>query len=153
MTLFGRIKPAAAWLALLVTGLLLLQSPALAQETTGSVSGMVQDATGALIPKATVMLTDLRNKTERKTVSNSSGNFTIASVASGPQYQLTVTSPGFKSWRSQTFGLLPGDRPNFTDIKLQVGEVSAQVTVEATVVLTDLRNKTERKTVSNSSGN
>ena len=132
MTLFGRIKPAAAWLALLVTGLLLLQSPALAQETSGTVSGVVQDTTGALIRQATVVLTDLQNKTERKTVSNSSGNFTIASVASGPQYQLTVTSPGFKSWRSQTFGLLPGDRPNFTDIKLQVGEVSAQVTVEAT---------------------
>src|ERR1035441_1630167 len=94
MTLFGRIKPAAAWLALLVTGLLLLQSPALAQETSGTVSGVVQDTTGALIRQATVVLTDLQNKTERKTVSNSSGNFTIASVASGRSEERRVGKEG-----------------------------------------------------------
>jgi hypothetical protein len=129
--LLSRIKPAAGVLFLLVTGFL-LQSPALAQETTGSVSGAVQDATGAIIPHASVVLTNVQNKTERKTTSNGSGNFTMASVTSGSRYQLTVTMQGFKPWRSQPFDLLPGDRPNFTDIKLQIGEVSSQVTVEAT---------------------
>src|ERR1035437_7601758 len=104
MTLFGRIKPAAAWLALLVTGLLLLQSPALAQETSGTVSGVVQDTTGALIRQGTAVLTALQNKPERKTVSNSTGNFASASGASGPQYQLAVTSHGLKSRPSRTFG-------------------------------------------------
>jgi hypothetical protein len=130
--LFFRIKPPAGLVFLLVAGFLLLQSPALAQETTGSVSGVVQDETGALIRHATVVLTDLQNKTERKTVSNSSGNFTIASVASGLRYQITVTMAGFESWQSQPFGLLPGDRPNFTDIKMKAGSVAEQVTVEAT---------------------
>jgi len=129
--LFSRIKPAAGLLFLLVIGFL-LQQPALAQETTGSVSGAVQDATGAIIPRATVVLTNVQNKTERKTISNGSGNFTIASVTSGARYQLTISMAGFKTWRSQPFDLLPGDRPNFTDIKLQIGEVSSQVTVEAT---------------------
>ena len=132
MTLFGRIKPAAAWLALLVTGLLLLQSPALAQETTGSVSGAVKDATGALIPRATVLLTNLQNKSERKTISNSAGNFTIASVTPALSYQVTISLVGFKSWQSQPFPLQPGDQVNFSDIKLELGEVTAQVTVEAT---------------------
>src|ERR1039457_654486 len=132
MTLFGRIKPAAAWLALLVTGLLLLQSPALAQETTGSVSGAVKDATGALIPRATVLLTNLQNKSERKTISNSAGNFTIASVTPALSYQVTISLAGFKSWQSQPFPLQPGDQVNFSDIKLELGEVTAQVTVEAT---------------------
>ena len=132
MTLFGRIKPAAAWLALLVTGLLLLQSSALAQETTGSVSGAVKDATGALIPRATVLLTNLQNKSERKTISNSAGNFTIASVTPALSYQVTISLVGFKSWQSQPFPLQPGDQVNFSDIKLELGEVTAQVTVEAT---------------------
>jgi hypothetical protein len=132
MTLFGRIKPAAAWLALLVTGLLLLQSPALAQETTGSVSGAVKDASGALIPRATVVLTNLQNKTERKTISNSAGNFTLASVTPDLSYQITITVAGFKSWQSQPFPLQPGDEVNFSDIRLELGEVTAQVTVEAT---------------------
>jgi Carboxypeptidase regulatory-like domain/TonB-dependent Receptor Plug Domain len=131
MTFFPRIKLAATFLAVFVTGLLLMQSPALAQQTTGSVSGVVKDSTGAVVPHATVVLTDLQNKTERKTVSNGSGNFTMASVVSSLQYQITVTSPGFKVWESQPFALQPGDQPNFTDIRLQVGE-TASVTVEAT---------------------
>jgi Carboxypeptidase regulatory-like domain/TonB-dependent Receptor Plug Domain len=115
---------------LLVTGLLLLQPSALAQETTGSVSGQVQDSTGAIIPHASVVLTNVQNKTERKTTSGGSGNFTIASVTSGARYQLKVSMQGFNPWVSKPFDLLPGDRPNFTDIKLQPGE-SQQVTVEA----------------------
>jgi hypothetical protein len=132
MKLFPRIKPAATLLVLLVTGLLLMQSPALAQETTGSVSGVVQDTTGAVVPHANVVLTNLQDKSERKTVSDGSGNFAIASVTSGTRYQITVKMQGFKTWQSQLFELRPGDRPNFTDIKLQIGETSAQVTVEAT---------------------
>ena len=129
MMLLSRIKPAAGVLFLLVTGFL-LQSPALAQETTGSVSGQVEDSTGAIIPHASVVLTNVQNKTERKTTSNGSGNFTIASVTSGSRYQLTISMAGFNPWRSKPFDLLPGDRPNFTDIRLQPGE-SQQVTVEA----------------------
>src|SRR6185312_5036724 len=130
MMLLSRIKPAAGYVFLLVTGLLLMQPSALAQETTGSVSGQVADSTGAIIPRASVVLTNVQNKTERKTVSNGSGNFTIASVASGARYQLKVSMQGFAPWVSKPFDLLPGDRPNFTDIKLQPGE-SQQVTVEA----------------------
>lgn len=131
MTFFPRTKPAAALLALFVIGLL-LQIPTLAQETTGSVSGVVQDTTGAVIPQATVLLTNLQDKSQRKTISNGSGSFTIAAVTSGLRYQLTVQMQGFKEWQSQPFPLRPGDRPNFTDIKLQIGEAAAAVTVEAT---------------------
>jgi len=133
MMSFRKTTPATGYKFLLVIGLLLLPYPsAIAQETTGSVSGVVQDATGAVIPHAEVLLTNLQDKSERKTVSNGSGNFTIASVASAPRYQLTVKMTGFKAWQSQVFPLLPGDQPSFTDIKLQVGEAASQVTVEAT---------------------
>ena len=132
MMSFPKIKPAAGLMFLLATGFLLLQSPASAQETTGSVSGVVQDTTGAAVPNATVVLTNLENKSERKTISNGSGNFAIASATAGLQYRVTVSMVGFKSWESQTFPLRPGDQVNFTDIKLQIGSVSAAVTVEAT---------------------
>lgn len=132
MMSFPKIKPAAGLLFLLVTGLLLLQSPALAQETTGTVSGIVEDATGAAVPGASVVLTNVDNRTERKAVSNGTGNFTIASVTSGARYRVKVSMAGFKSWESQPFPMRPGDEVNFTDIKLQIGQVSAAVTVEAT---------------------
>ena len=52
MTSFPRIRPATALVMFLMAGLLLWQSPVMAQETTGSVSGIVQDSTGAAIPHA-----------------------------------------------------------------------------------------------------
>jgi len=131
MMVFPKIRPAAASLGVLIAGLLLWHLPALAQETTGSVSGVVQDTTGAAIPKATVVLTNLQNKSERKTVSNGAGEFVLGSIESALQYRITVTSPGFKSWQSQPFSLRPGDTVAYTDIKLQIGETSAEVTVEA----------------------
>jgi hypothetical protein len=88
---------------------MLLRQPVLAQETTGIVSGVVQDTTGAVIPNATVVLTNLQNKTERKTRSNGTGDFAMASVQSALQYKLTVSMQGFKSWESQSFALRPDD--------------------------------------------
>ena len=61
MTSFPRIRPAAALMMFLMAGLLLWQPPVMAQETTGSVSGMVQDTTGAAIPHASIILTNLQN--------------------------------------------------------------------------------------------
>ncbi len=132
MSLFPRIRRTVALLGFLLAGLLLWQLPALAQETTGNVTGIVRDETGAAIPKATVVLTNLADKSERKTVSNGSGDFTLASVESALQYQVVITVPGFKSWESKPFPLRPGDRIAFTDIKLSIGEASAEVTIEAT---------------------
>jgi len=129
MTLFPKIRQVAGF-GLLGLGLLLGPSPALAQQTTGTVTGVVQDATGAIVPQATVVLTNLDNKSERKTVSSGSGEFTIASVSSALRYQIKVSHDGFTSWQSQVFPLRPGDQIAFTDVKLQIGSVSEQVTVE-----------------------
>ncbi len=131
MTSFPRIRPAAALVMFLLAGLL-WQSPVMAQETTGSVSGIVQDSTGAAIPHATVILTNLQNKFAHKTVSNGSGEFTIPSVPSDLHYQIKVMMQGFKAWESKPFPIRPGDRVAFSDIKMQIGEATAEVTVEAT---------------------
>jgi hypothetical protein len=132
MKVFPRIRLTFALLGILIAGLLPWAQPAFTQETAGNVSGLVQDATGAVIPKATVVLTDLQNKTERKTVSSSGGEFTVASVQSALQYQIKVSAPGFKTWESKPFALRPGDRIAFTDIKMQLAEAASEnVTVEA----------------------
>lgn len=125
-------RAASALLCLLVAVLLLWQLPALAQETTGSVSGVVEDTTGAVIPNAVVVVTDLDNKSERKTVSNGAGEFTISAITAGLHYQLRVSETGFASWQSRSFALRPGDRLAFSDIKMQIAETTEQVTVEAT---------------------
>ncbi len=131
MMFFPKIRQVAAVLGLLMAGFLFWPPTLQAQETTGTVTGVVQDSTGAIIPHATVVLTNLDNKSERKTTSSANGNFTIASVSSGLRYQLSVSMTGFQGWQSQPFALRPGDQSSFTDIKLNVGSVTEQVTVES----------------------
>jgi hypothetical protein len=129
MKLFPRIRPTAAPV-LLITVLLLLQSPSFGQ-TTGTVTGVVADATGAVIPNAVVVLTNEQNGIRRQTVSNSVGIFAFPSVVPSTRYNVKVTATNFNAWKSQPFALRPGDQINFSDIKLAVGAAATEVTVEA----------------------
>jgi len=133
MELFSKIRQ-AAWLpTLLFIVLLLLQSPAYGQATTGNVTGVVSDAKGAVIANAAVVLTDALTGSEHRTTSNSQGFFAFASILPSTSYKFEVSVEGFRSWESQPFPLRPGDQLSFSDIKMQVGAVNASVTVEAQV--------------------
>jgi hypothetical protein len=59
MKSFPRISLTATLPVLLIATLLLLQSPPFGQATTGSVTGIVADSTGALIPNAEVQNANL----------------------------------------------------------------------------------------------
>ncbi|MFZ1085620.1 MAG: TonB-dependent receptor [Terracidiphilus sp.] len=131
MELFSRIRPTASLLALLIAALLLLQSPLFGQATTGSVTGIVADSTGAVIPHASVELTNQQTGITRKTVSNGVGSFTFAAVEPSIGYTIKVMVAKFRPWESQPFALRPGDYINLTDIRLVVGAETEQVTVEA----------------------
>jgi hypothetical protein len=116
---------------LLFTVLLLLPSALFGQATTGSVTGIVADSTGAVIPQATVELTNGQTGTSRKTVSNSVGYFVFASVESSINYTVSASAVNFRPWKSQPFALRPGDQINIGDMRLVVGATTEQVTVEA----------------------
>jgi Carboxypeptidase regulatory-like domain/TonB-dependent Receptor Plug Domain len=131
MSSFSRVRLTAVLPVLLITMLLLLQSPSFGQQTTGIVTGIVADTSGAVIPNATVELTDGQTGTTRKTVSNGVGYFVFASVEPSINYTVHIAMDQFRPWESQPFPLRPGDQINIPDIKLAVGSSSEQVTVEA----------------------
>lgn len=133
MEIFSRIRPTVSLLVVLIATLLMAQSPLWGQESTGTVTGLVADTTGAVIPKAEVTLTNEQDGTTRTTVSNGSGAFAFASVQPSTSYKFKVTATGFRPWESQSFPLRPGDQLSFRDIRLQVGDTTASVTVEAQV--------------------
>jgi hypothetical protein len=108
-----------------------MQLPLHAQETTGSVTGVVADTSAAVVPNAPVQLINGQTGTSRKTVSNGVGYFAFASVEPSISYTVEVTVPGFNPWKSQPFALRPGDQITYSDIKLAVGGSVEQVTVEA----------------------
>ncbi|HEX4156352.1 MAG TPA: carboxypeptidase regulatory-like domain-containing protein [Acidobacteriaceae bacterium] len=101
------------------------------QVITGSVTGVVKDVTGALVPNATVTLTNGQTRIVRTVASNSAGFFAFSAVEPSINYVIGVSAAQFKSWRSQPFALRPGDQLTIPDIKMAVGSASEQVTVEA----------------------
>jgi hypothetical protein len=64
--------------------------------TTGTIGGTVLDQSGAVIPGATVMITQTETKTVTQTESNSSGYFVQVGLESG-HYDVTVSVHGFAS--------------------------------------------------------
>lgn len=146
MKSFPRTMSAAALTSLLITVLLLLQSPLFGQ-ATGNVIGVVADSSGAVIPGAAVVLTNEQNGTTRQTVSNNAGVFAFTSVVPGTTYNIRITASKFKSWRSQTFPVRPGDQKNFADIKLEIGTTTTEVTVEDSIQAVKMLDSGERSDV------
>jgi hypothetical protein len=75
--------------------LLLLAAPHVsAQTNTTALTGVVSDATGALLPGATITLSSAASGTTLKTVSKAQGEFSFTQVAPG-NYEVKVSAPGF----------------------------------------------------------
>src|SRR5438093_4166357 len=95
----------------------------------GSISGTVQDPTGAMVPNARVVLKDQKTGLTKESTSTDAGTFSFRDLASG-LYQLTVSMSGFKT------ELVPGisvSTSQTTDVRitLEVGEATETVTITA----------------------
>ncbi len=68
-----------------------------AQTVTGSLVGHVEDANGAAIPGARVIVTDVDRGTTREVITNEEGNFSINSVEPGA-YRVEIEQANFKKF-------------------------------------------------------
>src|SRR5580765_4959481 len=73
---------------LAVFGLLTLFSMNVAAQDLASLTGVVTDSTGAVIPGAAVKLIDTRTNTSYETQTNDVGAYTFSKVLPGPGYIL-----------------------------------------------------------------
>src|ERR1700679_1281493 len=67
------------------------------QSTFGSILGTVQDASGAVVPGATVTTVNTGTTAQRVVTSDASGDFTFSNIEIG-HYSLTVTAAGFEKY-------------------------------------------------------
>ena len=83
---------------LLIVGLVIFMGQLVAQaQVAGSISGTVTDASGALVPGASVSVKGEAGQ-EYTAVTNKDGVYTVPGVPAGtPTYTVTVTVPGFKT--------------------------------------------------------
>lgn len=95
-------------------------------QTTGSITGAVVDANGAVVPNATVVIKGAGGQ-EFTVVTNDNGIYRVPSVASGV-YSVTTTAPNFKRSVVEDVKVDVG-LPSTVNITLQTGEVSETVVV------------------------
>lgn len=112
------------WLSFL---LLFAAYGAFAQVDQGTITGVVQDSSGAVIPNASVSLTNTDTGLVLQVKSNGSGLFTFSPIKIGA-YSISVTASGFQGYTQENLRVDVGARLN-VPISLQPGTVSQTVTV------------------------
>src|SRR5262249_25231957 len=102
------------------------------QARTAAIYGAVWYAQGAEVPGARVTLTDITRSQNRTAVTNAEGLYSFPTLSVG-DYRVTVAHPGFRTYGETGIHLEVNDNRK-VDVKLEIGEVSTQVRVEAAAV-------------------
>src|SRR4029077_11228470 len=111
----------------LLISLVCFVSAARGQTETATISGLITDGTGAIVPGAEVRLQSSDRGTTASATTNNAGIYVFASVQPGP-YQVTVQKRGFK--QVDFLGLFVNVQDHIEqNFRLQVGSVSESVTV------------------------
>jgi len=105
---------------------------------TGTVVGAVSDPSGALVPGATVMLTDVSAGVKLSDVTNAAGKFAFTTVPPGT-YTITVSKAGFSTERSEGAEVNIGTQLTL-NMKMRVG--GGTETVEVQAIGTELQTLT-----------
>ncbi|MDE0126484.1 MAG: TonB-dependent receptor [Bryobacterales bacterium] len=109
-----------------------------AQVTFASVTGLVTDPGGAVIPGAEVELTNSDTGETRATTTGETGRFTMPQLKPGT-YELNVETPGFKRFVRLNIRL-QGSQDAEINAALELGEVTETVEVTAQAVLLDTQS-------------
>ncbi|MGD9564261.1 MAG: TonB-dependent receptor [Pyrinomonadaceae bacterium] len=104
-----------------------------AQGTTTRVTGTVTDSSGASIGGATVTLTNEGTRSSLTTVSTTEGRYVFDLIQPGT-YSVAVEKDGFKRFLSTNNAVLV-NQPATINAALEIGDVSATVTVEGSAEL------------------
>ncbi len=139
----NRLK-AAACAAIVLT---LPCAPLLAQNISGTVSGTVRDSSGAVVPNATITITNTdQNSIIFTGKSNSAGQYTAPFLPVG-NYSVTTEAPGFQ--KAQHTGIKLDVNQNLTvDMALQPGSAQQTVTVTTSPLQVDLQSAQAQTVIS-----
>ena len=141
MTMKVFVKAAACFIIVLA-----VSSQARAQ-FRNSIEGTVADPSGAMIPQAQVVLSNLETGVSQTAESNSAGYYHFTSLPPG-KYKITASAPGFKSVTQENISL-GGSEVLTIALVLQVGQVTEQVSIAGEVAPIQ---KSEAKVGSNITG-
>ncbi|MDQ6678064.1 MAG: carboxypeptidase-like regulatory domain-containing protein [Acidobacteriota bacterium] len=111
---------------------LFLPCLALAQDR-GTISGVVTDSSGGMVPDAKIVLKNPSTNLSRDVVSGAAGTYTIVNLPAG-DYQLTVSKEGFRGSETPQVHV-DVNTTTHVDVTLQLGSTKDVIEVQANVSL------------------
>ncbi len=135
------------WMTVLAFAFALVAAPVFGQGGTRSatLSGVVTDKDGGLVPGATVLVTNTATGVKYPVqVTNSQGAYSFPGLPAGT-YKVTISLQGFKT--VDTSATLSGGTQNSLSTKLEVGQVTEVVNVTASSELVRTDTPTVSQTV------
>jgi hypothetical protein len=126
---------ARAWTTPILSTLLalLVCGSAAAQDARGTIAGTVRDTSKAIVPGASVTVTNVAMGTTVSAVTNDEGVFEAPYLIPGT-YEVSVELPGFRKYVRQDLRLSIADRLQL-EIELEVGGTVEEVTVTGDAAL------------------
>src|SRR5208282_1381728 len=115
---------------LLILALAVISSALLHAQDAASLTGVVTDASGAVVPGAKIVLANRSANLSYQAVSNATGSYTISNIAPGPGYTETVSHDGFQTTVLTGLYLNVGTTRS-QNVRLAIGTVSQTVSVSA----------------------
>ncbi|MCL6545288.1 MAG: carboxypeptidase-like regulatory domain-containing protein [Bryobacteraceae bacterium] len=117
------------------------------QETRGSIVGTVTDPQNAVVPGATVIVTNVGTGTSVRLVTNQSGYYEAQLLLPG-SYTVTVEAPGFKRSVRSGLTLALGEQLQI-NFQMEVGGVTESVTVTGEAPILDTSTVSTGRVISN----
>jgi outer membrane receptor protein involved in Fe transport len=117
------------WLVLVCIAVAISSVIALGQAASGTITGLVTDPSGAVVPGASVIATDTATGVQTGAVTNAAGYYEAIDLQPGP-YTLQIEANGFKKMVRSGIVVQVADRLGI-DLKLEIGSVSETVSVTA----------------------
>ena len=99
-----------------------------AQGATSSITGVVKDSEGGVIPGANVVVTNNATATKFEAITNTNGAFTVPALTAGV-YTLSISLAGFKNAEITDVRVAPGGVPTVVNATLEVGTLAETITV------------------------
>ncbi|HEV3039063.1 MAG TPA: carboxypeptidase regulatory-like domain-containing protein [Candidatus Angelobacter sp.] len=113
---------------LFLASLLIVFSSLAFTQDTASLAGTVRDKSGAIVPKAEVVVSNPATGSNRVVASNGEGEYLAGALTAGT-YNVTVTAPGFRKFEAKGVVLRVAQKSR-VDVILEIGTVTTEVVVQ-----------------------
>lgn len=119
-------------LSALIAVFFVLGSIAAWASITGSISGVVTDPNGAVVPGVTVVATDVATNVRHTTVTDAKGFYAFPALNVGT-YNVTISQPGYRDYLESSV-IINANSAIRIDVKMEIGQVSNTVKVRSDVL-------------------